>query len=231
MSEVVLDVRLDGFEDPVGTLIRDTYGTLAFVYRANHLASSTPMRLSMSLPLRQEPFEDAACRAFFGNLLQERDDTIQRVMDREGIARDDIASLLLHLGKDCPGAISVLPAGSPPAKVPGDFSTDYEQLAIEDVERIVVALHEREPLPDKIDDPSPIAGVQSKIALTILPDSQFALPAKNSGAPTTHILKVSSKRRPKETKLEEAVMALHRDIGFSTALCANIELQKIKGLT
>jgi serine/threonine-protein kinase HipA len=230
MSELILDVRLDGFEDPVGSLVRDAYGTLAFFYRADHLANRMPMRLSMSLPLRQEPFEDAACRAFFGNLLQERDDTIQRVMDREGIARNDIASLLLHLGKDCPGAISVLAQGSLPAKVPGNFATDYERLTIEDVERIIVALHERQPLPEQIDDPSPIAGVQSKIALTILPDGEFALPVRNSGAPTTHILKVSSKRRPNETKLEEAVMALHRDLGFDTAPCANIELKNINCL-
>jgi serine/threonine-protein kinase HipA len=121
---------------------------MSFQYHHDYITNSAPINLSLSMPLREEPYTDEPCRAFFGNLLQERDDTMQRVMDREGIERDDIAGLLLHLGKDCPGAISVVAHRSPPAKVPGNFETDYEPLDDEAIERIVKALHEREPLPD-----------------------------------------------------------------------------------
>jgi serine/threonine-protein kinase HipA len=230
MSELILDVRLDGYEKPAGLMVRDDYGILSFYYHPEYLAGRAPISLSLSMPLTDAPFGDAACRAFFGNLLQERDDTIQRLMDKERIERDDIASLLLHLGKDCPGSISVLAHGAPPAKVPGNLATDYEPLSDYDIERIVTALHEREPLPDEINDPSPIAGVQSKIALTLLPDRRLAQPLKDSGAPTTHILKVSNKKRQNETKLEAIAMQLSKAMGISTADAINVDIAGINTL-
>ncbi|MGL4489476.1 MAG: HipA domain-containing protein [Rhizobiaceae bacterium] len=230
MSELILDVRLDGYDIPAGLLVRDDFGALSFYYHPQYLADTAPISLSLSMPLTDAPYTDAACRAFFGNLLQERDDTIQRLMDKERIARDDIASLLLHLGKDCPGAISVLAHGAPPAKVPGNFATDYEPLTESELERTVTALHEREPLPETVSDPSPIAGVQSKIALTLLPDGRLAQPLKNSGAPTTHILKVSHKKRPNETKLEAIAMLLSKSLGIKTADAINIEIASVNAL-
>ena len=230
MSELILDVRLDGYNEPIGILVRDEHAGLSFNYRPNYLSGEAPISLSLSMPLRQEPYPDSICRAFFGNLLQERDDTMQRVMDRERIERNDIAGLLLHLGKDCPGAISVLEHGSPPVKVPGNFETDYEVIDDDKIERLVTALFEREPLPDDVADPSPIAGVQSKVALTVLPDDRFAQPIEGSGAPTTHILKVSNKRRPNETLLEAASMLLSQSYGISTAQVGNIEIAGINAL-
>jgi serine/threonine-protein kinase HipA len=144
----------------------------------------------LSLPLTDEPYGDALTRAFFDNLLQERDGSLADVMAREGLARDDVAGLLLHLGKDCPGALSVLPVGAPPVKVPGDYTSDYSPIEQATLVEIVTALHERGRLPRGTSDPSPLAGVQSKIALTVLPDGRFAEPNAGTGAPTTHILKV-----------------------------------------
>lgn len=230
MSELILDVRLDGYDEPIGVLVRDEHSVLSFYYHHDYIKSAGPINLSLSMPLRDEPYTDESCRAFFGNLLQERDDTMQRVMDREGVERDDIAGLLLHLGKDCPGAISVLAHGSPPAKVPGNFETDYEPLNDAAIERIVVALHEREPLPEDIADPSPIAGIQSKIALTVLPSGGFAQPIKGSGAPTTHLLKISNKKRKDETKLEAASMLLSQSFGIATAEVGNMEIAGINAL-
>ncbi|TIL55465.1 MAG: type II toxin-antitoxin system HipA family toxin, partial [Mesorhizobium sp.] len=125
--------------------------------------------LSLSLPLAEEPYNDVITRAFFDNLLQERDGVLTDVMAREGIARDDIAGLLYHLGKDCAGALSVLPSGSPPTKVPGNYERDYLPIPPDRMIAIVKALNERKRLPDGTEDPSPLAGVQSKIALTVLP--------------------------------------------------------------
>jgi serine/threonine-protein kinase HipA len=230
MSELILDVRLDGYNEPIGVLVRDEHGVLSFHYHGSYLAHPNSVHLSLSMPPREPPYQDGACRAFFGNLLQERDETISRVMDRKGIERDDIAGLLLHLGKDCPGAISVLAHGSPPAKVPGNFASDYEVISTNTIEQIVVALHDRAPLPENVADPSPIAGVQSKIALTLLPNGNFAQPRKGSGAPTTHILKVSNRARRDETKLEAATMILSRSFGIATAEANNAEFSGINAL-
>ena len=188
MGPLALDVRLDGHDEPVGVLIRDDRGALAFAYREDYVSASDATPLSLSLPLGPEPYDDAIARPFFDNLLQERDSALTDIMAREGLSRDDIAGLLFHVGKDCAGALSVLPMGAPPAKVPGDYDRDYTALSPERLEAIVDALHERRRLPEGTEDPSPLAGMQSKIALTVLPDGRFAVPNPGTGAPTTQML-------------------------------------------
>ena len=42
-----------------------------FAYAADYLASGTPVSLSVSLPVRAEPFEGAVVRNWFCNLLPE----------------------------------------------------------------------------------------------------------------------------------------------------------------
>lgn len=216
MPALALDVRLDGFAEPIGALVRDDRGAVSFTYRPDYLARTDAVRLSLSMPLDDAPVVDVIARPFFDNLLQERDGALSDVMAREGLARDDIAGLLYHLGKDCTGALSVLPAGAPPVKVPGDYATDYLPLAPERLEAIVRSLHERRRLPEDVQDPSPLAGVQSKIALTILPDGRFAEPVPGSGAPTTHILKVPDQDHLNEAILEAAALELSRACGFAT---------------
>jgi serine/threonine-protein kinase HipA len=230
MSELSLDVRLDGFADPAATLVRTEQGALAFAYTPAHVARADALPLSLSLPLTDEPYGDIVTRAFFDNLLQEREGALNDVMAREGLARDDIAGLLLHLGKDCPGALSVLPVGAPAVKVPGDFATDYRALSNESMTSIAAALKERRPLPAGTTDPSPLAGVQSKLALTQLPDGRLAEPIPGTGAPTTHILKVPDREHPRDAAHEAATLDLSRALGLETSEAAIIEIGDIEVL-
>lgn len=226
--ELTLDVRLDGFDNPAGNLIRDENGALSFTYTQNHLSAANAFPLSLSLPLTDEPYRDFAARAFFDNLLQERDGALKGVMAREGLERDDVAGLLLHLGQDCPGALSVLPAGAAPVKVPGDLTQDYLPITEEDLTRIVHALHERRRLPDGVNDPSPLAGVQSKLAITLLPNGQFAQPIPGTGAPTTHLIKVPDSDHPNDAKQEAATMDLSRSLGFATAETVAVQIADLE---
>ncbi|KJF71424.1 HipA domain-containing protein [Agrobacterium arsenijevicii] len=217
MEALALDVRLDSAQEPVGVLVRDQRGGLAFAYDEAYVSQPGAISLSLSLPLTREPFEEVVARPFFDNLLQERDGALSDIMAREGIARDDIAGLLFHLGKDCAGALSVLPAGSPPTKVPGDYEKDYQRIEDGRLIAIVDSLHKRRRLPAGTDDPSPLAGMQSKIALTLLPDGSLAEPVPGSGAPTTHILKVPDQDHLRDASLEYEAMQLSHAAGFSTA--------------
>lgn len=212
-----LDVRLDGFDLPIGTIRRGESGALSFSYAESYLSDEDAVTLSLALPATDRQYGDPETRAFFGNLLQERDRELQIIRDREGLALDDLAGLLLHLGKDCAGAISVLPAGAPPVKVPGVPETDYLPLSDARLIEIVTSLHRRRRLPNDAADPSPLAGVQSKIALTVLPDGRFAEPKPGSGAPTTHILKVPDTGHLGDAGIENAAMQLCRAIGLDTA--------------
>lgn len=212
MSALSLDVRLDGHHAPIGSLSRNDNGALRFQYRADY----SGMPLSLSLPISDEPIGDVLTRSFFDNLLQERTEALEAVMTREGIARDDIAGLLLHLGKDCAGAISVLPAGAPPIKVPGDFAKDYDHVSQERVAEIVRSLHLNNRFPQNTQDPSPLAGVQNKFAITLLPNGDYAFPKPGSGAPTTHIIKVPKRAKPADAKEEAQSLRLSREVEIET---------------
>ncbi|MBC7767428.1 MAG: HipA domain-containing protein [Phycisphaerales bacterium] len=230
MKELVLDVRLDGFDAPIGVLARDAKGAMAFAYTDAHLKHAAPAPLSLSLPLGDDAFSDEAARPYFENLLQERDGALKQVMDRENLSRDDIAGLLFHLGRDCAGAVSVLPQGAAPSKVPGDLAKDYETLSDAQMEELVRALHTRAPLPDHIRDPSPLSGVQSKIALTRLPGGEFAKPREGSGAPTTHIIKAPDERHKDDAIYENAAMTLSDRLLLRTADAAAVSFGEVKVL-
>ncbi|WP_434714972.1 HipA domain-containing protein (plasmid) [Rhizobium sp. YTUHZ045] len=230
MDMIALDVRLDGFADPIGNLVRDEEGGLAFAYAANYLENADAFPLSLSFPLAREAFDDSRARPFFDNLLQERDGILQRVMDREGLARSDVAGLLFYLGKDCAGAISVLPLGAPPVKVPGDYDVDYRRIEDDRLNAIIGSLHRRQRLPEGTEDPSPLAGVQSKIAVTILPDGSYAEPIPGSGAPTTHIIKVPDQEHLQDPRLEFETLLLSRELGLETTQANVVNFNGVEAL-
>jgi len=210
-----LDVRLEAFADPIGRLSSNDAGGIGFAYAPDYLARNDALQLSMSLSLTEEPFGDFETRSFFDNLLPERDTARADIIAKYGLANDDIVGILFHLGRDCPGAVSVLPEGAPPVKLPGDLSHDYEPYSDALLNASVRALYERRPLPVDAQDPSPLAGVQSKLAVTRLEDGRLASP--RNGAPTTHILKVPQERHERDVDREQRAMTLSRACGFDTA--------------
>lgn len=116
------------------------------------------------LTLEREIFRDNEARAFFDNLLQENS-SLEAVMAKHDIDRSDIAGLLYYLGRDCPGAISCVPAGEGPGKKPGRLDRDYEILNAKDLAGIMRSLRDERRLPPDTKDPSPLAGVQEKLRL------------------------------------------------------------------
>lgn len=207
MPQLDLDVFLEAHPEPVGRLTRLDDGTTSFHYITNALAHP----LSLSLPLREQPFTDSETRGFFANLLFENAQR-EQVMQRHGLDFSDIVGLLEHLGADCPGAVSCMPVGAGPAKTPGDMMTDYDPIDEAELERIMISLRDRRRVPDETRDPSPLAGVQGKIALTLLPEGRFALPKKGLNVPTTHILKVPRPGEMSTVAQEHLVMTLMSEL-------------------
>lgn len=202
---IELDVFLEGTEGPIGRLSRgDDEGT-----EFRYLRDDLPTPVSIALPVREQPYGDAASRAFFSNLLFENR-MREQIMARHGIGVRDYVGLLAHLGADCPGAISCIPRGAGPGKTPGELTGDYEALSQEQVVEMVHTLARHRRLPKSLKDPSPLAGVQSKVAVTRLPDGRLALPRPGSRAPTTHILKVPTEADQVQVQQEHVAMSLMR---------------------
>lgn len=226
---MILDVRIDGVNTPLGKLERSASSGVIFQYAAEYAARDDAAPISLALPVSPEPFSDNRTRAYFANLLPENEQ-LERVMAREGLERDDVVGLLYHLGADCPGAISCLPEGAPPAKVPGFLGADYDFLSDDEIYDIARRLADREPLEDKYRDPSPLAGVQRKIALVVAPDGRFALPKEGLGAPTTHILKMPLRAEAREADLEAAAARLAARCGLDVSVPQVATFREVKGV-
>lgn len=207
-----LDVWMEAFEAPVGVLERRDDKTLRFTYVSG---ASPEMRISVALPVRAESYGDADCVAYFGNLLFEGRE-FERVVAAHHLDRDDIGGILAYLGADCPGAVSITPQGVGPGKRPGIFPDDYVLLTQDHLHDILRSLHFRGHLPEGERNPSPVAGVQPKLAVLIHED-RIHLPRPGSGAPTTHILKVAPITDREIARHEAALLALARSVGLATA--------------
>lgn len=223
-----LDVWLDGAPFPAGTIAAEEGGNLTFAYATDYLEAGYPP-LSLSLPLTQAPFADARARAFFENLLPENESRA-RTVAQYGLDTGDIAGILFHAGADCAGAISCLPEGSPPAKVPGILAEDYRPVSENELIQIAASLADFRRVPDDINDPSPVAGVQGKIALTRLADGLFALPIDGRHVPTTHILKVPPRKKGREAALEARSARLARTIGLDVVIPDAIRIGEVDAL-
>lgn len=205
-----LDVWMEGAEVPVGTLERYDTGNVSFSYDP-----AAGFDISISMPRRDMPYGDPEVRAFFSNLLFEGPQ-LDRTRSRLGIDVGDIAGLLYHIGGDCSGAISITPEGAGPGKFPGVFPLDYEELPPERLALIAASLSRTGRLPDEERSPSPLAGYQGKLALLAVGGTYY-LPRPGTGAPTTHILKVSPAAEPLITTQEAALLAMGGQAGLTVA--------------
>ncbi len=99
-------VRLDG--DPVGTLSENGRQTI-FRYDAEWLANRNAVPISVTLPLRAEPYVTDGLLPYFENLLPEGW-LLELATKKLKISKDDEFGLLLATCADCIGAVEIIPA-------------------------------------------------------------------------------------------------------------------------
>ena len=99
-------VRLDGVR--VGVLLELPGGGSRFSYDADWVKRPGAIPISLTLPVREEPYVSRTLHPFFENLLPEGW-LLEISTKKLKIAKDDAFGLLLALGADCVGAVEVLP--------------------------------------------------------------------------------------------------------------------------
>ena len=99
-------VRLDG--EPVGRIQECERGT-RFTYDLAWLARADAVPISLTLPLRAEPYDSRSLHPFFENLLPEGW-LLEIATDRMKISKDDAFGLLLAVCADCIGAVEIVPS-------------------------------------------------------------------------------------------------------------------------
>ena len=154
-------------------------------YADTWLESPRTRPLSLSMPLRHEdPYRGALVRNFFENLLPENDRIRERIQARYSTASGEAFDLLAEIGRDCVGAIQLLPDGKEPVDV---HRITAEPLDDAEIERVlnavpVSALHD-----DDADFRVSLAGAQEKTAF-VMNEGRWCKPIGST--PTTHIFKL-----------------------------------------
>ena len=159
-------------------------------YASEWIASAQGRPLSLSLPFipGNPPHKGPAVRAWFENLLPDSQAIRERLARRFRAATTDAPDLLEQLGRDCVGALQILPEG----EAPGDLGhMDAEPLSEGDVARLLratVAPASAAGLQAEIEDLRiSVAGAQEKTAL-LWHEGQCWRP--RGATPTTHLLKL-----------------------------------------
>lgn len=179
MTERILIVFLNDM--PAGYLIQEQNGVLSFAYTADYVAQHN-MGISLSLPLREEPYTGSIVQAFFSGLLPE-EGVRRRLAQYLGVSERNPFALLKAIGGECAGALALYPEGMGP---PVHQAIDVEVLDTQKLKEILALLHNRPMLAGDSGLRLSLAGAQDKLAVGFK-DGNILL--VKGGAPTTHILK------------------------------------------
>lgn len=163
-------------------------GVHSFRYAPSWLESERVRSLSLSLPITQGgEVKGERVAHFFDNLLPDNDRIRERLRQRFGTHGIDSFSLLQAIGRDCVGAVQLLPDG---IAAEGWNELRYEPLSRAKVAQLLVAASTDRLLHQDADAELPrisVAGAQEKTALLKV-GRAWALP--QAATPTTHILKL-----------------------------------------
>ena len=172
---------------PVGVWTTLRTGTPVLRYHETWARSDEGRALSLSLPFTAglEHRGDAVTH-YFDNLLPDSADIRRRLRRRFHARSDDAFGLLAAIGRDCAGAVQLLPPGTEPK---GWDRIDAEPLKDRDVETILASVTSDAPLGQRDGDDFriSIAGAQEKTALLRMGGKWYR---PQGATPTTHILKL-----------------------------------------
>ena len=173
----------------VGQWQASPVGDQTFLYEQSWVGSPAARVLSLSLPFTpgNATLRGDAVRYYFDNLLPDSESIRQRLRDKFNTGTTAAFDLLGAIGRDCVGAVQILPLDVEPM---GFDRVESEPLDAAGVERMISgALSAARVLGQRDDDDFriSIAGVQEKTAL-LFHAGRWCRPL--GATPTTHILKL-----------------------------------------
>lgn len=213
-----------------------TAGVNTLTYFDEWLGDEQGRPLSLSLPFQpgNAPYRGPVVQNYFDNLLPDSDAIRRRIAQHFRTAGIEPYQLLAAVGRDCVGAIQLLPSDEAPTDL---FSIHSEPLDEHGVARLLRHTLSDQPLGqgDEADDLRlSIAGAQEKSAL-LWHQGQWQRPLGST--PTTHILKlplglVGAMRADMRTSVENEWLCsrIMHSFGLPTAPCEIAQFEDIKVL-
>jgi len=211
----------------VGRWERSRAGVNRLIYERAWMEAPEGRPLSLSLPWTGVdakghviPLASPAVGAYFENLLPDNERILRRLRERYGAVSTSAFDMLATIGRDCAGAVQLVPAGQWPG--------DVRRIDAEPIDDAAVAQLLRDttvsgPLGRREDDAFrlSIAGAQEKTAL-LKHDGRWCIPHK--ATPSTHIFKlplgvVGNMRADMHGSVENEwlCMEIVREFGLSVA--------------
>ena len=200
MAARALAVWMNG--ELVGHWRRGRTGSETFSYAPEWPQSphARPLSLSLPIPLGGTALTGPVVANFFDNLLPERREVRERVQRLHRTRSTQAHDLLEAIGRDCIGAVQLLPLGETPT---GYDRIDGRKLSDADIEDLLHATVTDQPGGEPARDfRISIAGMQEKTAL-LRKGSAWYRPA--GATPTTHILKLPLGYLPNQLDLRSSV--------------------------
>jgi serine/threonine-protein kinase HipA len=196
-------------------------GKAEFQYHDEWIASAEARPLSLSLQLTPVPHKSAAVDSYFENLLPDSESIRRRLQERFHTDTRAAFDLLAAIGRDCVGAVQLLPPGESPADL---HRTETQPLGDADVERELAGITlPRAPGGDDDEFRISIAGAQEKTALHRR-GGRWHRPLGST--PTTHIFKlplglVGNRQADMRTSVENEWLCARivRAFGLDVASC------------
>jgi serine/threonine-protein kinase HipA len=218
-----LDVYLH--DARAGLLERVDGASLRFTYDPGWLAGAE-VPISLSLPLREEPYEDPECRPFFKGLLPEGE-FLRSIARTFHISAENPFTVLQEIGGECAGAVSLVAPGgeSPFASAP-----DPEWLSEPRLASLLAELPSRPLLTGPEDDEGvrlSLAGTRDKLPV-LLEDDRVGI--TRGRPPSTHIIKVPPPEIEGFVANEAYCMALAREIGLTAAMAMPLRAGNLEAL-
>jgi len=148
-------------------------------------AESRPLSLSLPLTIHRVAHKGAAVEAYFDNLLPDSEPIRRRLQERFSTASRNAFDLLAAIGRDCVGAVQLLPPDTTPTDLRKIEATPLGDAAIaRELTRLTAPAN---PADDESEFRISIAGAQEKTAL-LKHNDRWCLP--RGSTPTTHIFKL-----------------------------------------
>ncbi len=166
-----------------------TRGTPSFQYDPRWVAAEDRRRLSLSLDFQpgNSLHRGAVVESYFDNLLPDSETIRRRLQSRFGTESREAFDLLTAIGRDCVGAVQLLPDGEEPTDVEKVRAEPLDDAGVEQVIGAALAEGRGPGQPDDEEFRISIAGAQEKTALLRYKD-RWCRPL--GATPTTHILKL-----------------------------------------
>ncbi len=229
-----LDVYMNGIK--VGEYFHARSGANQFTYDKEWLKLPGRRSISLSMPLRTTPFSGHEVYNFFDNLIPDNREIRERIVARFQAKSTEPFDILAEIGRDCVGAIQLLPLGSPPPRVK---RIEARPVTAKELAKILNGYRSKAPLgmlEEHADFRISLAGAQEKTAL-LLHKGHWHLPL--GATPTTHIIKLPIGKIKSHDRIidmthsvenEYLCLKIAKAYGFAVANCEIITPEGAKAL-